>query len=92
VKEKQTKKPVGTKVKKEESKTDRDLTPEDITRLQAQIRKEQEAKAKSYQKTNLIDWGDSESNDLNDFFAKEKKSEPGKKKPLGEDYFNTDYF
>jgi len=79
-------------MKKEESKSDRDLTAEDIARLQAQIRKEQEAKAKPYQKSNLIDWGDSESNDLNDFFAKEKKPDTGKKESLSDDYFNTDYF
>lgn len=87
MKEKQTKKPMGRV--KEERKFDRDLTPEDIARLQAQIRQEQSAKTKPFEKTSLIDWQATESKD---FFANEKKEDPGKKGTLSDDYFNTDYF
>ncbi len=107
MKERQTKKSSGIstglggrKTADEERKfVDHDLTPEEIARLQEKIRREQAAKAKSYQKANLIDWQAGEAGDTGEgkeFFANEKKDSDvlGKveQQPPKTDYFNSDFF
>ena len=92
VKERQTKKVSTVKKSGEEDrKFDRDLTPEDIARLQEKISQEQAAKAKPYQKSALIDWqGAGSGADKQEFFEKEKKEVA--KKEASSDYFNSDFF
>ena len=76
----------------EDRKFDRDLTPEDIARLQEKIRKEQSAKAKPYEKVTLVDWQTSGQEGEQGFFEKEKSEAEFKKDKPTADYFNSDFF
>ncbi len=93
MKERQTKKTAKASEPKEDRKFDRDLTPEDIARLQEKIRKDQAAKARPYQKAALIDWQKADAGGEKDFFENEKKdvAKQQEQQP-SKDYFNSDFF